>query len=287
MKKWFAVFLAVIALFCGCEKKVIPPELTMASHIYHSSGTEFYPEDYCKIKSHSGGNVAVTYEGEFDANVEGDYKITVTADDEFGGDVSKEITVTVRENRSGIDNKTVCKNLNEYINGLVDGGMSNISHRDSAEGFGKMASAYSSDGGFEVDGASGKLQFETLHMENERHSALNAVFSVDEKAMWYIPQKVCFTAGDINVEVAVSDGLTENGKYGCYVILNEYGEDSGEKHPDYAALEKLRGIAEYDGEVVMEAIGTSGSYKFVLSDGHKKDFADILGIYEEMLAYYR
>lgn len=286
MKRLLLVVLALMTVLCGCGKKIIPPELTMASHIYHNEGTDFYPEDYCKIRSHSGGNVAVTYDGELDVNIKGDYKISVTADDEFGGVTSKDITVTVQENRSGLGNKVVCERLEEYINGLIDGGLSNVSYRGDAEGFGNMASAYSSDGKYEADGVAGELVFEVFQLEDERTSVFNAVLEVDEKAMWYIPQKVVLTAADESIEMAVSEGITENGKYGCYAVINEFGENSGEKHPDYAYVEKIRNIANYDGDITLKAVGTSGFYEMKLTEGQKKDFRDILEIYQEMLSYY-
>lgn len=286
MKRVLILAVAVLLIFSGCAKKVIPPELTMASNIRHSRGYDFYPEDYCRIKSHSGGNISVTYTGEVDISTEGEYNITVTADDEYGGEASKDVTVTVQEDRSGIKNKEVCENLLVYIKEFI-AGAPNLEFRDHAEGFGKMASAYSIDGRYEKDGVSGRLMFEAYQLESERLSVFNAVFTVDEKAMWYIPQKVVFSAGDTEIEMAVNEGITENGKYGCYAVINEYGENSGTKHPDYAYIEKIRNIAEYDGDVIMRAVGTSGSYEFELTAAQKKDFADVLAVYEEMITYYK
>ena len=280
------VLISASAVLCSCGGESTPPELTVAQNIRHNSGTDFDVSLYCDTESYVEGDVKLSYYGEIDTETEGDYNIMITAKDKKGSKTSKETVVTVQKNRSKYSSDTVCKNIKEYIFNLQRNGYQNIGFLGYAEGFGFMAEAVTAKGDFEYNDYSGKLLFEAYQLESEKYSAFNMLFYIQQEVMWYTPKKVRLTAGSDYIDLQVMDEIQAEDKFGFYVTFDEFSEDDIREVPDYAYLEKLHRIAAYKGDVTMTAVGASDTFEMNLSDSQKKDFGDILMIYEEMLTYY-
>ncbi len=287
MKKLSVLMLMLVLCFCGCtEGKGIPPEITVAKNIKHNSNTEFEISKYCSVENYTDDVIKLTYEGEVNTEKTGDYPITVTAVDKNKNKTSCDVVVTVQKNRTSYSPETICRELKDYIFNLQRNGYQNIGYLGYAEGFGFIAEAVTVNNGFTYNDFKGNMYFEAYQMESEKTCSFNFIFSISDEAMWYYPKKVEFSAGDKKLEFNTTDEFSPEGQTGFYVTLDEMSGVGIKEVPDYAYIEKLKEISKYNGAVKMKAYGASDSFELELTDAQKKDFHDILMVYEEMLSYY-
>ena len=286
MKKLSVLMLVLVLLLCSCNSEAVPPNLTIAENIRHNSGTDFKIEDYCTTESLTDGDVKLSFSGNVDTDTCGDYKIKVTARDESGGETSKDVVVTVQENRSGYSSDTVCKMVRDYILDFRKSGNTNIEFFDYADGFGNMAYASTATGDFTYNGFEGCLYFESYQLEEKKSSFFNMIFMMDEEAMGFFPLSVTLSAGDMTLDLGTTENVQMSGQYGFYTVLNRFNESYVNERPDYEYIEKMSKIADYEGKVILTTTAMNDTFEMEFSEQQKKDFRNMLNIYKEMLTYY-
>ncbi len=287
MKKLVILLSAAAICLCSCgEADTVAPELSVPGVIRHSQSEEFNIADYAAAEDNSGGEISLTYDGEIDVDKLGDYSITVTASDKSDNKTEKKVTVSVQKNRKKFSNDAICKSVREYIFDLQSKGHSNIAFKGYANHIGFFSCAYSAAPEFMLGEYPGELIFETVQYEDYKASSFNVVFFVRSDAMWYFPKEAELKCGGETIEISLQDTGEKNGMYGYYAVIDELSEKKDMLTPDFERIENLRKFAESSQPVILRCYNDENFFEYELNEANRKDFADMLNVYEELMTFY-